>query len=131
MPDGTTVGPGSAFALAMSDCGHRAGIDEDLRALASSSADMRSPLAVLVARVAVRSKADWGYGRFGENHDVGNVVASGRAAVSCIVAPQGRRNPGIMTGAHSTLGDGACWITHWSCFSWAGASALAVGRGHR
>jgi len=32
MPDGTTVGPGSAFAPAMSDCGHRAGIDEDLRA---------------------------------------------------------------------------------------------------
>ena len=162
---------------------------------ASSSADMRSPLAVLVARVAVRSKADWGYGRFGEDRGVGNVVASARPSMACgarlrprdgrgigatravrgrmqmalacpfdvlvrreqiwacttvatprcavharvvglrrrcirtmtrIAAPQGRRNPGITTGAHSSLGNGACWITHWSCFLWAGESALAV-----
>ena len=46
--------------------------------------------------------------------------------MTCIAAPQGRRNPGITTGAHSSLGNGACWITHWSCFLWAGESALAV-----
>ena len=62
---------------------------------ASSSADMRSPLAVLVARVAVRSTADWGYGRFGEDRGVGNVVASARPSMACGARLRPRDGRGI------------------------------------